>query len=105
MTDIPAPPSGWTAAATQAAAELGLGTDWVALAAPDWTRLCRRAGEILAGQGHAPPAGWEGALARALGRPDPAAARDELAQDELAQDAANTVLAERGEVFAPEDDA
>ncbi|MET3484206.1 hypothetical protein [Methylobacterium sp. 1973] len=105
MTDIPAPPSGWTAAATQAAAELGLGTDWAALAAPDWTRLCRRAGEILAGQGHAPPAGWDAALAHALGRPDPAVARDELAQDELAQDAANTVLAERGEVFAPEDDA
>ncbi|WP_331308373.1 hypothetical protein [Methylobacterium oryzae] len=41
-----------------------------------------------------------GALARALGRPDPAAARDELARD-----AANTVLAEKGEVFAPEDDA
>lgn len=108
MTDIPAPPPGWTEtatraatrAATAAATELGLGTDWSALDAADWARVCRRAGAILAGQGHAPAPGLDGALARALGRPDPAAARDELARD-----AANTVLAEKGEVFAPEDDA
>ena len=108
MTDIPAPPPGpadaatraATQAATEAATELGLGTDWAALGAPDWARVCRRAGAILAGQGQAPAPGWDGALARALGRPDPAASRDELARD-----AANTVLAEKGEVFAPEDDA
>ncbi|GAN50414.1 hypothetical protein ABID82_004757 [Methylobacterium sp. PvP062] len=104
MTDIPAPPPGSTEAATraadQAATELGLGTDWAALGAPDWARVCRRAGAILAGQGQAPAPGWDGALARALGRPAPAADRDELARD-----AADTVLAEKGEVFAPEDDA
>ncbi|WP_331304751.1 hypothetical protein [Methylobacterium oryzae] len=58
MTDIPAPPPGWTEtatrAATRAATELGLGTDWSALDAADWARVCRRAGAILAGQGHAP---------------------------------------------------
>ncbi|SDA21413.1 hypothetical protein SAMN02799622_02727 [Methylobacterium sp. UNC378MF] len=100
MTDIPSPPSGWTEAAKEAAAELGLETDWSALDAPDWARLCRRAGEILGGQGHALAPGWDGALARALGRPDPVAVPDELARD-----TANTVLAEKGEVFAPEDDA
>jgi len=87
MTDIPSPPSGWTEAAKEAAAELGLETDWSALDAPDWARLCRRAGEIVGGQGHALAPGWDGA------------------PDELARDTANTVLAEKGEVFAPEDDA
>ncbi|MGH1590392.1 hypothetical protein ACRBEV_21210 [Methylobacterium phyllosphaerae] len=100
MTDSPSPPPGWTEAAAGAAAELGLGTDFAALDAQDWARLCRRSGEILAGRGHALPPGWDGALARAVGRPDPAVPRDELARDE-----ADTLLAEKGEVFAPEDDA
>jgi hypothetical protein len=99
MTDIPSSSPAWVEAATRAAAELGLGEP-ATLEARDWARVSRRAGEILAGQGHPLPPGWDGALARAVGRPGPGATGDELARDE-----ADTVLAEKGEVFAPEDDA
>jgi len=80
MTDIPAPPPGSTEAATraadQAATELGLGTDWAALGAPDWARVCRRAGAILAGQGQAPaPGPARRGSRRPGGRPGPSPAR------------------------------
>ncbi|MHB2207863.1 hypothetical protein [Methylobacterium sp. CM6257] len=96
MTDTPSPPPEWTAAAARAGTELHLGTDFAGMDAAAWEQVCRRVGQILAGTGPALPPGWERALARAVGRPDP---------DELARDAADTVLAEKGEVFAPEDDA
>ncbi|MBE7246689.1 MAG: hypothetical protein INR63_17235 [Actinomycetospora chiangmaiensis] len=101
MTDTPFPPPGWAEAATRAGTELGLGTDFTALDATAWERVCRRAGQILAGQGQALPPGWEGALARLFGR----GAAAIPAGDTLARDEADTVLAEKGEVFAPEDDA
>ncbi|MCJ2123880.1 hypothetical protein [Methylobacterium sp. J-077] len=95
MTESPAPPA-WTAAAAQAAADLGLGGAVAALDAQSWARLRDRTAAILAAQGSPPPPDWERALARALGRAD---------ADELARDEADAVLAEKGEVFAPEDDA
>ncbi|MCJ2139634.1 hypothetical protein [Methylobacterium sp. E-066] len=95
MTELPAPPD-WIATATRAAAELGLGSDVARLDGQAWARLRGRTAEILSAQGTPLPPDWEGALARALGRAD---------ADELARDEADTVLAEKGEVFAPEDDA
>jgi hypothetical protein len=98
MTDTPAPPPGWAAAASRAAREFGLDADFPAMDPASWDQVCRRAGAILADQGQALPVGWEDALARAAGRTDPAGG-------ELARDEADTILAEKGEVFAPEDDA
>ena len=95
MTD-PALPPGWVAAARDAAAELGLGTDLSGMGAEPWGRICRRVAQAMAGRGEAPPPGWEAALARQAGRADP---------DELARDEADAVLAARGEVFGIEDDA
>ncbi|SFM22161.1 hypothetical protein [Methylobacterium pseudosasicola] len=99
MTEPPAPPD-WAATATraamQAASELGLGSGFADLDAQTWARLRDRTAEILSGAGGTLPPDWERALAHVLGRPDP---------DELARDEADTVLAEQGEVFAPEDDA
>ena len=94
-TDSPALPA-WMAAATRAAAELGLGSAFAGMDAQAWARVRDRAAGILAAQGDPPPPGWEPALARALGRTD---------SDILARDEADAVLAEQGEVFAPEDDA
>lgn len=96
MTESPVPPSEWTEAATRAATELGLGPALAGLDVAGWERVCRRAASILAGQGSPLPPGWECTLARALGRADP---------DVLARDEADALLAEKGEVFAPEDDA
>lgn len=101
MTDTPFPPPGWAEAATRAGTELGLGTAFAEMDAPAWERVCRRAGQILVGQGQSPAPGWEGALARMFGR----GASGLPAGDALARDEADTVLAEKGEVFAPEDDA
>jgi hypothetical protein len=98
-TNTPAP-SAWigaaTNAATRAAAELGLGSACAGLDAEAWARLRDRSAAILAAEGHPLPPDWEQLLARALGRADP---------EVLARDEADTVLAEKGEVFAPEDDA
>ncbi|WP_267425656.1 hypothetical protein [Methylobacterium sp. GC_Met_2] len=117
MTDTPAPPPGWAEAAVQAATELGLGTAFAEMDRTDRDQVLRRVGQILAGQGQALPPGWERALARLLsgddlggddpGGDDPGRA-DETgrpADAALARDTADTVLAEKGEVFAPEDDA
>jgi hypothetical protein len=95
MTEPLAPPA-WTAAAARAAADLRLGSAFAGLDAGSWARLRDRTAEILTAQGSPPPPDWEPALARALGRADP---------DVLAHDEADAVLAEQGEVFAPEDDA
>ncbi|MGU3404112.1 hypothetical protein [Methylobacterium brachiatum] len=98
-TDTPAP-SAWTDAATnaaaRAAAELGLGGAVAGLDTEAWARLRDRTAALLAAEGRPLPPDWERALARALGRADP---------EVLARDEADTVLAEKGEVFAPEDDA
>jgi hypothetical protein len=98
---VPPAPLDWAATATKAAAqaavELGLGSAALAgLDAQAWGRIRGRTAEILAVHGSPLPPDWERALARALGRAD---------ADELARDEADTVLAEKGEVFAPEDDA
>ncbi|MCJ2048580.1 hypothetical protein [Methylobacterium sp. J-070] len=98
MTDTSSVPPGWAEAAARAGTELGLGTAFAVMDPEAWEQVCRRAGAILAGQGQTPPPGWERALARASGRADPDG-------DALARDEADTVLAEKGEVFAPEDDA
>ena len=103
---VPPAPLDWAATATKAAAqaavELGLGSAALAgLDAQAWGRIRGRTAEILAVQGSPLPPDWERALAGTLGRADP----DALARDILARDEADTVLAERGEVFAPEDDA
>ncbi|MEL6064773.1 MULTISPECIES: hypothetical protein [unclassified Methylobacterium] len=99
MTDTPSPP-GWAEAALQAGTELGLGSAFAEMDPADRDRISRRAGQILAGQGQALPPGWEGAMTRLLGGADSGPPADALARD-----TADTVLAERGEVFAPEDDA
>jgi hypothetical protein len=96
MTDLSSPPPEWAQAAAQAGTELGLGPALSGVDADQWARVCRRAGQILAGRGHVLPPGWDRALARSLGRADP---------DVLAHDEADAILAEKGEVFAPEDDA
>jgi hypothetical protein len=101
MTDLSSPPPGWAEAAAQAATELGLGTAFPAMPPTDWDRVCRRAGQILAARGEVLPPGWARGVARAAGRSDSA----DGPGDELARDEADTVLAEKGEVFAPEDDA
>lgn len=98
-TPSPAPPA-WIAAATRAGAELGLGSAFSGMDAAAWDRVRVRAAEILAAQGDPPPPDWARMLARALGRTDSVDDRAILARDE-----ADTVLAEKGEVFAPEDDA
>ena len=95
MTEPPAPPA-WAEIATRAVTELGLGTDCAGIGAQDWARVRDRAAEILAGQGDPLPPDWERALARSVDRADP---------DVLARDEADAVLAEKGEVFAAEDDA
>ena len=108
MTDTSSPPPRWAEAAARAGTELGLGSAFALMDPASWDRVCRRAGEILAEQGQALPAGWERALARVSGRADPHAAAGGSADDsagDLARDEADTVLAEKGEVFAPEDDA
>ncbi|KNY20185.1 hypothetical protein [Methylobacterium sp. ARG-1] len=98
-TNTPAPPT-WADAATnaaaRAAAELSLGSAVAGLDAEAWARLRDRTAAILAAEGRPLPPDWERALARALGRADP---------EVLARDEADTMLAEQGEVFAPEDDA
>ncbi|MCJ2073275.1 hypothetical protein MKK75_31575 [Methylobacterium sp. J-030] len=101
MTATPAPPPGWAEAALQAGTELGLGNAFAAMDPADWDRVCRRTGQILAGQGQALPPGWERAVARLLRGADAGLPAD----DALARDTADAVLAEKGEVFAPEDDA
>ncbi|MBE7247036.1 MAG: hypothetical protein INR63_19005 [Actinomycetospora chiangmaiensis] len=101
MTDTPAPPPGWAEAALQAGTELGLGSAFAEMDPADRDRVCHRAGQILAGQGQALPPGWARAMARLLGGAD----SDPPAADALARDTADTILAEQGEVFAPEDDA
>ncbi|GJE14396.1 MULTISPECIES: hypothetical protein [Methylobacterium] len=101
MIDTSSPPPGWAEAVARAGTELGLGTAYAVMDPATWDRVRRRAGEILAGQGQALPAGWERALDRVSGRADP----DGGAGDALARDEADAVLAEKGEVFAPEDDA
>ncbi|MCJ2057271.1 hypothetical protein MKL09_11970 [Methylobacterium sp. J-048] len=95
------PPPAWAAAARQAAAELDLGGALAGLDAVSWARLRDRAAAILTAGGGPLPLDWERALAGTVGRADP----DALARDILAHDEADTVLAEKGEVFAPEDDA
>ena len=105
MIDTPSPPPGWAEAATRAGTDLGLGTDFAGMEADAWARVCRRAGQILAEQGQAVPPGWEEALAQRLGRGDPGTSPGFPQDDALARDTADTVLAEQGEVFAPEDDA
>ncbi|SDN66646.1 hypothetical protein SAMN05216360_11070 [Methylobacterium phyllostachyos] len=101
MTDTPSPPPGWAEAAVHAGTELGVGSAFAGMDAADWDRVCRRTGEILVRQGRALSPGWDQAMARAVGRADPAPPVDEP----LAQDTADAALAEKGEVFAPEDDA
>lgn len=101
MTDTPSPPPGWAEAALQAGTELGLGSAFAEMDPADRDRICQRAGQILAEHGQALPPGWARAMARLLGGAD----SDPPADDALARDTADTVLAERGEVFAPEDDA
>ena len=101
MTDTPSPPPGWAEAAVRAGTELGVGSAFAGMDATDWDRVCRRTGEILVRQGQSLPPGWDRAMARAVGRADPGFPADK----QLAQDRADTVLAEKGEVFAPEDDA
>ncbi|QGY03457.1 hypothetical protein MMSR116_17310 [Methylobacterium mesophilicum SR1.6/6] len=101
MTDPSSPQPGWAEAAAQAGTDLGLGTAFPAMQPADWDRVCRRAGQILAARGEVLSPGWERGVARAAGRSDPA----DGPGDQLARDEADTVLAEEGEVFAPEDDA
>jgi hypothetical protein len=101
MTDTPSPPPGGTEAAARAGTELEAGTGFAQMDPATWEQVCRRAGQILVEQGQTLPPGWDRALARALGRADP----DDPASGELARDEADVVLAEKGEVFAPEDDA
>ncbi|MCJ2085094.1 hypothetical protein MKK88_03680 [Methylobacterium sp. E-005] len=101
MIDTPAPPPGWAEAAVQAGTELGLGSAFAAMDPADRDRVCRRTGQILADQGQALPPGWEHAMTQLLG----GAGSRPPADDALARDTADTVLAETGEVFAPEDDA
>ena len=101
MTDTPSPPPGWAEAAVRAGTELGVGSTFAEMDGVDWDRVCHRTGAILAEQGQALPPGWDRALARAVGRADPGPPADAP----LAQDMADAVLAEKGEVFAPEDDA
>ena len=106
MTDTSSPSPGWAEAAARAGTELGLGSAFALMDPASWDRVCRRAGAILAGQGQALPAGWERALAQVEGRAEPQAAHGDVpAGDILARDEADAVLAEKGEVFAPEDDA
>jgi hypothetical protein len=111
MTETSQPPADWIEAVRRAGGELHLGTDLARPGPADWARICGRAGQILADQGHPVPPDWEAALARALGRPDPDhlapdhLAPDHLAPDDLARDEADAVLAAQGEVFAREDDA
>ncbi len=84
----------WLDAAHARAVELGFGPDLAGLGDARWDVLCQ-AVELTVADG-APPPGWQTILARQAGR---------IPASERRQDMADARLAERGEVFAVDDDA
>lgn len=84
----------WLDAARARAAELGFGQDLAGLGDARWDVLCQAVELTVADD--APPRGWQTILARQAGR---------TAAAEWRQDRADARLAERGEVFAVDDDA
>lgn len=88
------PPS-WLYAAHSRAVEFGFGQDLARLSDEKWAILCQ-AVELTVAEKGAPPAGWRDTLARQAGRTPP---------EEKQRDDTDARLAERGEVFAIDDDA
>lgn len=84
----------WLDTARARSVELGFGRDLAGMGDARWDVLCQ-AVELTVPDG-APPPGWRTILARQAGRTPTAERR---------QDRADALLAERGEVFAVDDDA
>jgi hypothetical protein len=93
----------WLATAHARAAEFGFGQDLAGLGDHRWEVLCQAVELTVAETGPTPP-DWRSALARQAGR---TATSEHPVADEatLRQDRADVRLAEKGEVFAVDDDA
>ena len=94
--DRPVHPPEWLASAQSNARNLGLTQELADLSPEHWQRVLANVEAKMRMQGAALPADWREALAQQAGRTDPVA---------LTKDEADTRLAEKGEVFATEDDA
>jgi hypothetical protein len=88
-------PPQWLDTAHARAVELGFGQDLAGLGEARWQVLCQAVELTVPDEGRT-PAGWRAALARQAGR---------VPASERRQDAADARLAEKGEVFATDDDA
>lgn len=101
-TPVSLPPQ-WLATAHARAAELGFGQDLAGSGDNRWEVLCQ-AVELTVAETDPPPPDWRSALARQAGRMKPSE-QQEANETVLRQDQADARLAEKGEVFAVDDDA
>jgi hypothetical protein len=101
-TPVSLPPQ-WLATAHARAAELGFGQDLAGLGDNRWEVLCQAVELTVAETGSTPP-DWRAALARQAGR-TATSEQPDADEDVLRQDRADARLAEKGEVFAVDDDA